>query len=107
MRTSRERSPLAGTGYTAENGSALYARSMEPTGNLKVSERGQMSLPAAARHRWHLNTGGRVGYLDLGDAILIVPESVDVLRSELLSAIDDETWREAAQGFGDKELATE
>ena len=34
----------------------------------------QMSLPARARHRWGLDDGGEVGFLDLGDAVVIVPE---------------------------------
>ena len=86
---------------------ALYSQSMEPTGNLKVSNRGQMSLPAAARRRWSLNSGGSVGYLDLGEAIVIVPGGTDVLRSELLSTIDDEVWAAAADGFGDDDLKSQ
>jgi hypothetical protein len=39
----------------------------------KVSSSGQMSLPAAARHRWHLDDGGRVDVLDLGFGVLTVP----------------------------------
>lgn len=66
-----------------------------------------MSLPAATRHRWNLDAGGSVGYLDLGDAIVIVPNGVDNLRSELLSAIDDGMWVAASAGFGDDELATQ
>lgn len=66
-----------------------------------------MSLPAATRHRWHLDAGGSVGYLDLGDAIVIVPNGVENLRSELLSAIDDDMWADAVAGFGDDELATQ
>ena len=80
---------------------------MEPTGNLKVSERGQMSLPASARHRWSLDAGGRVGYLDLGEAVVIVPEGVDVLRSQLLAAIGDDVWAAAESGFGDDDLSSQ
>jgi bifunctional DNA-binding transcriptional regulator/antitoxin component of YhaV-PrlF toxin-antitoxin module len=39
----------------------------------KVSSSGQMSLPAAVRHRWHLDDGGRVEVLDLGFGVLTVP----------------------------------
>ncbi|MGH9072217.1 MAG: hypothetical protein ACRDX8_13890 [Acidimicrobiales bacterium] len=39
----------------------------------KVSPSGQMSLPAAARHRWSLEGGGHVEVIDLGFAILTVP----------------------------------
>jgi len=77
---------------------------MQATGDLRVSDRGQMSLPAAARHRWQLDDGGRVGYLDLGDAIVIVPGGLDELRAEVLSSID---WDAVDDGFGDPELATQ
>lgn len=38
-----------------------------------VSSSGQMSLPAAARHRWQLDHGGPVDVLDLGFGVLTVP----------------------------------
>lgn len=38
-----------------------------------VSSSGQMSLPAAARHRWDLDQGGPVDVLDLGFGVLTVP----------------------------------
>ena len=78
---------------------------MSSTGDLKVSSRGQMSLPASARHRWGLDEGGDVGYLDLGDAVVIVPGGVDSLRASFLDAVDDHIWQEARNGFGDPELA--
>lgn len=39
----------------------------------RVSTSGQMSLPAAVRHRWHLDQGGEVEVIDLGFAVLTVP----------------------------------
>jgi AbrB family looped-hinge helix DNA binding protein len=39
----------------------------------KVSSSGQMSLPAAVRRRWHLESGGKVEVLDLGFGVLTVP----------------------------------
>ena len=39
----------------------------------KVSTSGQMSLPAAVRHRWHLDGGGLVEVIDLGFAVLTLP----------------------------------
>lgn len=80
---------------------------MTATGDLRISSRGQMSLPAAARRRWHLASGGEVGYLDLGDAMLIVPGGVAALRRQLLDGITAAGWDEARAGFGDPELATE
>lgn len=78
---------------------------MSTTGDLKISSRGQMSLPATARHRWGLDEGGDVGYLDLGDAVVLVPGGVDELRAALLGAISDDIWESAGQGFGDPDLA--
>jgi AbrB family looped-hinge helix DNA binding protein len=54
----------------------------------KVSERGQMALPAETRRRWNLTAGGTVEVADLGDAILIVPAGHGGLRHMLRSAID-------------------
>ena len=39
-----------------------------------VSASGQMSLPAGARHRWHLDDGGPVDVIDLGFGVLTVPK---------------------------------
>ena len=38
-----------------------------------VSSSGQMSLPAAARHRWNLDDGGPVDVVDLGFGVLTLP----------------------------------
>ena len=43
------------------------------TESFRVSSSGQMSLPAAVRHRWHLDRGGRVDVVDLGFGVLTVP----------------------------------
>ncbi len=66
-----------------------------------------MSLPAATRRRWGLEEGGSVGYLDIGDAVLLVPGGVERLRRELLGSVSDQDWDEARDGFGDPELANE
>lgn len=42
--------------------------------SFKVSTSGQMSLPAAVRHRWNLEEGGRVDVLDLGFGVLTLPQ---------------------------------
>ena len=75
---------------------------MAVRGDLKVSGQPQMGLPAQARHRWGLDQGGSVGWLDLGDAIVLIPSGVSVLRDELLERAD---WESARSGFGDLELA--
>ncbi len=77
------------------------------TGDVRVSRRGQMSLPASARHRWGLDGGGDVGYLDLGDAVLLVPGGVERWRRELIGAVSGEDWERARSGFGDPDLANE
>ena len=43
------------------------------TETFKVSSSGQMSLPAAVRHRWDLDRGGQVDVIDLGFGVLTVP----------------------------------
>src|ERR1019366_6583613 len=48
---------------------------------------GQMSLPAAVRHRWELDEGGHVEVLDLGFGVLTVPAGYSArLLDELLPA---------------------
>ncbi len=80
---------------------------MSATGDLRVSARGQMSLPAAARRRWGLDEGGEVGYLDLGDALVIVPGGIRELRRQLIESVAAEDWGDALSGFGDPDLASE
>lgn len=80
---------------------------MTSTGDLRVSSRGQMSLPSSARHRWGLDDGGDVGYLDLGDAVVIVPGGAGALRRSLLDAVTDQDWELARAGFGDDELTNQ
>ena len=77
---------------------------MSQTGEVKVSERGQMALPAQARHRWGLDEGGIVGWIDMGDSVLLVPGGLQQVRSEVLASAD---WDSARSGFGDPELANQ
>jgi AbrB family looped-hinge helix DNA binding protein len=53
----------------------------------RVSERGQMALPADARRRWNLSDGGAVDVADLGEAIIIVPAGRGGLRGLLADAV--------------------
>jgi len=46
---------------------------MEAIQQFRVSSSGQMSIPAAVRHRWHLENGGPVDVIDLGFGVLTVP----------------------------------
>jgi hypothetical protein len=63
-----------------------------------------MALPAQARHRWDLDQGGAVGWIDLGDAVVLIPGGLDRLRREILGHAD---WDAAKEGFGDPELANQ
>lgn len=44
-----------------------------PIAEFLVSTSGQMSVPAAVRHRWGLDQGGRVTVIDLGEAVVLLP----------------------------------
>jgi bifunctional DNA-binding transcriptional regulator/antitoxin component of YhaV-PrlF toxin-antitoxin module len=77
---------------------------MAQTGDVKVSERGQMALPAQVRHRWGIRDGGIIGWVDLGESVLLVPGGIEALREELLAAAD---WDAARSGFGDPDLGNQ
>jgi AbrB family looped-hinge helix DNA binding protein len=57
--------------------------------NYRVSNRGQMALPAEARRRWNLIDGGSVEVADLGDALIVVPAGRGGLRGLVRAAIDE------------------
>lgn len=63
--------------------------------NYRVSERGQMALPAEARRRWNLVDGGSVEVADLGTALVIVPAGRGGLRSLLRDAVEEAGGYEA------------
>ncbi len=72
--------------------------------NYRVSDRGQMALPAEARRRWHLTEGGAVEVADLGDALVIVPAGRGGLRALVRAAIDEAGGYEAlAAAVADEE----
>jgi bifunctional DNA-binding transcriptional regulator/antitoxin component of YhaV-PrlF toxin-antitoxin module len=55
----------------------------------KVSHRGQTSLPAELRHRWGIDDGGEVAFIDLGGAALVVPGGIGVAKAELRRVLRD------------------
>lgn len=55
----------------------------------RVSERGQMTLPAEVRRRRGLVEGGVVEIADLEDALLIVPAGQGGLRALLRRSVED------------------
>lgn len=77
---------------------------MTQSGEARVSDRGQMALPAQTRHRWGLDDGGVIGWIDLGDSVLLVPGGLRQLRKDMLGEAD---WAAAGAGFGDPELANQ
>jgi AbrB family looped-hinge helix DNA binding protein len=69
-----------------------------------VSTSGQMSVPAAVRHRWGLDHGGRVTVVDLGDTVILLPPGG---RQQLLAgALSAEDHRRFVGGLDDPDLAT-
>jgi AbrB family looped-hinge helix DNA binding protein len=69
-----------------------------------VSTSGQMSVPAAVRHRWGLEQGGRVTVLDLGDAVVLLPPGA---RQKLIgNALSAEEHQRFVQTLDDPDLAT-
>lgn len=62
---------------------------MDATTNARVSHRGQTSLPAELRRRWGIEQGGEVGFIDLGDAALVVPGGAATARQELRRVLRD------------------
>lgn len=70
-----------------------------------VSASGQMSLPAAARHRWALEDGGPVDVVDLGFGVLTLPAGqARRLLGDLLNREDHARFVRSLQG--DPDLAT-
>ena len=69
-----------------------------------VSTSGQMSVPAAVRHRWGLDQGGTVTVFDLGDAVILLPPGA---RQRLLgAALSAEDHLQFVRGLDDPDLAT-
>lgn len=70
----------------------------------RVSSSGQMSLPAAVRHRWNLDDGGLVDVVDLGFGVLTVPAgAARRLLDEILTA---DAHYAAVAAEDDPDLAT-
>lgn len=81
-----------------------YNATVSATSNAKVSHRGQTSLPAELRHRWGIDDGGEVGFIDLGDAALIVPGGVNAARRELRRVLADR-YERGLSTIADPDLA--
>lgn len=77
---------------------------MDATTNARVSHRGQTSLPAELRRRWGIEQGGEIGFIDLGDAALVVPGGSSVARQELRRVLRDR-YDAGLASIDDPELA--
>ena len=69
-----------------------------------VSTSGQMSVPAAVRHRWGLDHGGRITIIDLGDAVVLLPRGAG--KKLLAQALSAEEHRRVVASLDDPDLAT-
>jgi len=77
---------------------------MATSAEFLVSTSGQMSVPAAVRHRWGLDNGGRVTVVDLGDAVILLPPGG---RQHLLgNALTAEQHSQFVSELDDPDLAT-
>lgn len=77
---------------------------MAASAEFLVSASGQMSVPAAVRHRWGLDAGGRVTVIDLGDAVVLLPPGA---RQKLLAdALTAKEHLRLVNGLEDPDLAT-
>lgn len=74
------------------------------TGDARLSHRGQTSVPAQLRRRWGLEDGGVIGFVDLGDAALVIPGGLDAARGELRRVLA-ERYDDAVAGLDDPSLA--
>jgi bifunctional DNA-binding transcriptional regulator/antitoxin component of YhaV-PrlF toxin-antitoxin module len=75
-----------------------------PVVHAKVSNRGQTSLPAQLRHRWGIETGGDVAFVDLGDSALILPGGMDQAKDELKRVLA-ERYNSGLAAISDPDLA--
>ncbi|WP_419945460.1 hypothetical protein [Candidatus Poriferisodalis sp.] len=65
-----------------------------------MSSQGQISLPAATRHRRGLNEGGDITHLDLGGVLLPMPGNIGHLRAELLDTVTRGISTDATASLG-------
>lgn len=83
----------------------IYNARMSNATTVKVSSRGQMSLPASARRRWGVENGGEIGVIDLDGALLLVPGGIDAAKNALRAAIADGRYERAVRAIDDLDLA--
>lgn len=82
----------------------LYNAWVTAISGARVSHRGQTNLPAELRHRWGIQDGGEIGFIDLGDAALIIPGGLDAARRELRRVLKDR-YSQGVAAIDDPDLA--
>jgi bifunctional DNA-binding transcriptional regulator/antitoxin component of YhaV-PrlF toxin-antitoxin module len=70
----------------------------------KVSQRGQTSLPAELRHRWGIEQGGAVAFIDLGDAALVLPGGIETAKAEVRRVLAAGAYSEGLANIDDPDL---
>ncbi len=71
----------------------------------RVSHRGQTSLPAGLRHRWGIEDGGEVAFVDLGDVALLLPGGIEAARDELRRVLMHGAYEKAVAGLAEPDVA--
>ena len=77
---------------------------MTQISTVRVTHRGQMSLPAALRHRWGIEDGSDVAFVDLGDAALVLPGGAKAAQAELGRVLLGGAYEKGVAELDDPEL---
>jgi bifunctional DNA-binding transcriptional regulator/antitoxin component of YhaV-PrlF toxin-antitoxin module len=56
---------------------------MDRVATARVSRRGKTNLPAELRHRWGIEEGGVIAFIDLGDAALVLLGGIEAAKAEV------------------------
>lgn len=75
---------------------------------VKVSERGQMCLPAEIRRRWGIEDGGRLRLVDMGGHVALLPnETIESVWTALREAVESGEYARWVAEIDDPDLRTE
>jgi len=86
-------------------GFGVYNACMTQVVTAKVSQRGQTSLPAELRHRWGIEGGGAVAFIDLGDAALVLPGGMETAKAEVRRVLAAGAYSVGLAAVDDPDLA--
>jgi bifunctional DNA-binding transcriptional regulator/antitoxin component of YhaV-PrlF toxin-antitoxin module len=78
---------------------------MDRVATAKVSQRGQTSLPAELRHRWGIEDGGAIAFIDLGDAALVLPGGIEAAKAEVRRVLATGAYSAGLAAVDDPDLA--